>query len=69
MADRITVKPGEVIDRASGNVAAFATMPISPTESVTPDDSRWPAAVAANCGKESHTFVKQSDGTYAPEVD
>jgi hypothetical protein len=69
MTDRITVKPGEIIDRVSGKVAAMPTMPISRTESVTRDDPRWEQAVANNHGTESHTFVKQPDGTFAREVD
>lgn len=68
MSDRITVQPGEVIDRATGEVANFQTMPISPTERITPDDRRWPEAVKQNCGDQSHTFVKQTDGTYQPEA-
>lgn len=69
MTDRKTVKPGEIIDRASGKIAQMPTMPVSPTERVTRDDPRWDRAVANNHGTESHTFGKQADGTYAREVD
>jgi hypothetical protein len=67
MTDRVIVAPGQCIDRASGEVVDFQALPISPTEKVTSEDSRWPAAVAQNCGTESHTFIKQTDGTYQPE--
>jgi hypothetical protein len=67
-SDRVIVQPGEVIDRATGEVTEFGSMPISPTEKVTRDDARWPEAVAQTCGTDSHTFVKQADGTYAREV-
>lgn len=66
--DRITVQPGQVINRATGEVGSFQTMPISPTERITPDDRRWPEAVNQNCGNEARTFVKQPDGTYQPEA-
>jgi hypothetical protein len=63
-ADRIIVKPGECIDRATGNVVTFQSLPITPTEKVTAADPRWPEAVANNCGDQSHTFVQGADGEY-----
>lgn len=68
MRDRITVQPGQVIDRATGEVANFQTMPISPTERITSDDPRWPEAVKQNCGDQPRTFAKQADGSYEPEA-
>lgn len=67
MTDRRVVAPDQCIDRASGEVVNFQALPISPTEKVTSDDPRWAAAAAQNCGSESRTFVKQTDGTYQPE--
>jgi hypothetical protein len=67
MTDRIIVQPGQCIDRATGVVIDFKTLPISPTEKVTATDPRWPQAVNQNCGDQSHTFTKTKDGTYQRE--
>lgn len=68
MTNKITVKPGECIDRGTGTVTQFSALPISPTERVTPDDPRWPEAAKQNCGENDRTFIQQPDGTYAPEA-
>lgn len=69
MKDQIIVQPGEVIDRSTGQVAQLQTLPISPTETVNRGDPQWDQAVKQNCGDQTHTFIKQSDGTYKREVD
>jgi hypothetical protein len=65
--DKIIVKPGQVIDRATGNIAEFQSLPISPTETVNRGEPGWEAAVEQNCGTQSRTFLKQEDNTYRRE--